>query len=160
MPHPAIYPPLPEKIRSHAHSDKLATFYLITAIAVFLQGIVKILCPVNVRTIFSPLLIQRIHITVGTAGTDFLAAMPWIPDIMHVLTQPLPLNQRLGGDHLATGRQKENCIENLLSPSCIHQHYISHYITSITTGQRKTRSCVYIHCYKKTENSRSACISL
>lgn len=95
LPHdfPGLVPPFvslfQEKVRSHAHPDKLAALYLITTIAVFLQGIGKILRAINEGAVLPSLLIQRIHIAVGTAGADFLAAMPWIPDIMHFLTQPL-----------------------------------------------------------------------
>jgi len=33
------------------------------------------------RAVIPSLLVQRIHIAVGTAGADFLAAVPWIPDV-------------------------------------------------------------------------------
>ena len=42
------------------------------------------------RAVIPSLLVQRIHIAVGTAVADFLAAVPWIPDVVHFLTQPLP----------------------------------------------------------------------
>ena len=53
LPHdfPGLVPPLirlfQEKVRSHAHADKLTALYLITAIAVFLQRVGKILRAIN-----------------------------------------------------------------------------------------------------------------
>ena len=53
LPHdfPGLVPPLirlfQKKVRSHAHADKLTALYLITAIAVFLQRVGKILRALN-----------------------------------------------------------------------------------------------------------------
>ena len=53
LPHdfPGLIPPLirlfQKKVRSHAHADKLTALYLITAIAVFLQRVGKILRAIN-----------------------------------------------------------------------------------------------------------------
>ena len=85
---PCLGPPFirfcQKEIRGHTYPDEFADFYFIAAMTVFLQGIGKIFCPVNIRTIFSPLLIQRVHITICTTGTDFFATMPRIPYIMHL----------------------------------------------------------------------------
>jgi len=72
-----------KEVRGHAYTNQFAGPDFVVAVTVFLQGIVEIVGSINVSPGFSSLLVEGVHVAVGTAGADADAAMPWIPDIVH-----------------------------------------------------------------------------
>ncbi len=99
---PDILPPgvglFQEKVGGHAYPDQLTALDLVAALPVPLEGVIKAcLGPVDPGTVLVPQLVQKIHIAVLAAFAALDAAVPGVPDIVHLRHPPFGFFQYTRG---------------------------------------------------------------
>jgi hypothetical protein len=79
---------LNKKIGRHAHTYQFTAFDLVISVTIFLQWIVKrIFSAKDLAGVDAALLIKEIHVAMFAAFTDFCAAVPRVPNIVHELVR-------------------------------------------------------------------------
>ena len=88
---------LHKKIRAKSYIHLHARRIFETTVSLSLKRHGKVLCPENLRRVNASLAIQKVHVAVLTSFTDFMAAVPWIPDnhivIIASMTKSYPLKR-------------------------------------------------------------------
>lgn len=98
---PSFRPPdvgfFQKEVRCHADANLLAAFDFVGTVFVFLERVVEIaFYLINISSVGISLPIQKIHVTVLAAFAFFDAAMPGIPNIVHIfLTSPMDIRKQV-----------------------------------------------------------------